>query len=191
MKKRNKLLMLMPLSLLVAPMMVSCIKTENLKYSLYNHFKTKILDNINDVNKYFPNTNDLDIIVLKNDLNKLIIDLKAKRITEQETFEKLKQETEQKLTEIMKRFTDSKTQKIEAIEAYANKAKDFQKWILKNIARNTKYVSIVDKIETYFNNEQELKFNMSLEEINQKTQSLENLIIETKLKKIEIDSKTP
>ncbi|AZZ65323.1 hypothetical protein DMC14_000760 [Metamycoplasma phocicerebrale] len=189
MKKNIKWLPLLALSpLFVAPMMVSCVKFENLKYSLLNYVKNKVFNTIKDVDNFFPNTTDQDVIALKNDLNALIQDLKQKRIDEVNTFEKLKEEAETRISNIIKRFSDIKQQKIDIISQYLKNINDFSVWTLANII-NPKYEVLTKEIEEYLKTENNIDYNLTIEELKNKNILLEKFIKEIKDKKIKIDKK--
>lgn len=165
---------------------VSCKEIKDFKYLIFNSLKNEILRFINDVDDFFPYTNDEEVNDLKNNINNLLSSMKQEKLSENNNLQNFLDSTKQKFKNIVNDFVELKTRKINLVKKYFEEFSDFTNWVFNNILGEVKYKELIIKIKNYYNDN---NFNpeWSIKQIEIETEKLKKFINDIKKQKEEID----
>ncbi|WP_330463498.1 hypothetical protein [Metamycoplasma gateae] len=165
---------------------VSCKEIKDFKYLIFNSLKNEILSSINDIDDFFPYTNDEEVNDLKTNINNLLLSMKKERLSENNNLQNFLDSTKQKFKNIVNDFVELKTRKINLVKKYFEEFSDFTNWVFNNILGEVKYKELIIKIKNYYNDN---NFNpeWSIKQIEIETEKLKKFINDIKKQKEEID----
>ncbi|WP_427867600.1 hypothetical protein [Mycoplasmopsis arginini] len=170
------------------PALVSCSKVEEIKYTLINAIKADVLKLISNVEEFFGDVLDQDVVKLKNDIRELLTSLRNERISKEKNLTEFLDQAKAKFKKLVNDFVTIRSKKIELVQTYFVKYSDFSKWVLNNLI-NPKYNSLVNKIKNYFDTN-EFNYTWENERIEQEINNFNTFIISIKQEKEQIDNTT-
>lgn len=170
------------------PALVSCSKVEEIKYTLINAIKADVLKLISNVEEFFGDVLDQDVVKLKNDIRELLTSLRNERISKEKNLTEFLDQAKAKFKKLVDDFVTIRSKKIELVQTYFVKYSDFSKWVLNNLI-NPKYNSLVNKIKNYFDTN-EFNYTWENERIEQEINNFNTFIISIKQEKEQIDNTT-
>ncbi|MDI3349393.1 hypothetical protein [Mycoplasmopsis arginini] len=170
------------------PALVSCSKVEEIKYTLINAIKADVLKLISNVEEFFGDVPDQDVVKLKNDIKELLTSLRNERISKEKNLTEFLDQAKAKFKKLVNDFVTIRSKQIELVQTYFVKYYDFSKWVLNNLI-DPKYNSLVNKIKNYFDTN-EFNYTWENEKIEQEINNFNTFIISIKQEKGQIDNAT-
>ncbi|BAP39706.1 hypothetical protein [Metamycoplasma canadense] len=185
MKNITKLIIASSPTIIAMPTVVSCVKIDEIKNTILNVWKDSIVDFLGNVDDFFIESNDPEVIKLKQDISDLLKMVKNEQIDEKNNIDEFSRKVKDRFKELFTKFYELKTEKVTLFEKYSKLFIDFSKWMLETL-NQPQYVSLVAEIKDYLN-KNTFNTNWTNDKITSETQKFENFILDIKKKRKEID----